>query len=369
MSSNIRSKPIEGHVTDSAGNVLRNAQIVIKQETPGGSYPVDTVDSDDSGYFISKPIPNGIYSIYESGIIVAKTIHKADENSIQCFKAHRDNYNILNIENFDTLVSDDTLNNFKGFIQIEPEEIDIPQYGSSFPIYDFVFPSTDPGLSGSDNDLWELSQFFDLSTDSRITTTRFDIEYFSPLTALSNNYKRMRWSGIPAIRFFEDSKLVIPIDYFSLVLNYPKVVAPEAADFGASAIKALWVTDNTISLSNVSANNSFKILATSIVTGDVLKVNLVDLTTYYGIVTGVDSSGDIYTITLENLLSSRYESDSDIDEGEEHFALRVQAYDGIFNGITDIDEEVNERFTVVENVYSQDLQSEMYSYANRYPPV
>ena len=367
MSSNIRSKPIEGHVTDSAGNVIRNARIVIKQATPSGSFSVDSVYSDDSGYFLSRPLPNGIYDIYESGIIVSRTIHTADQNSIQCFKAYRDNYNVLSVENFDTLVSDSELNNFRGFIQIEPAEIDIPQYGSSFPIYNFIFPSSDPALSGNDNDLWELSQFFDLSTDSRITTTRFDIEYFSPLTALSNIYKRIRWSGVPAIKFYQDSKLVIPLDYFSMVLNYPKVIAPETVNFGVTDIKALYVTDSTISLANVSANNSFKTLALSVTVGDVLKVNLVDLTVYYGIIIEVDVSGDIYTITLEKLLSSRYVTDATtIDTSGTYYALRIQGYDGMFRGITDIDEEVNERFTVVENIYAQDLQSELYSYVNQY---
>jgi len=366
MSSNIRAKPIEGHVTDSAGNVLRNSQIIIKQATPAGSYTVDTIKSDDSGYFLSKPIPNGIYDIYESGIRVSRTIHSADESAIQCFKAHRDNYNFSGIESFDTLVEAVRLNDFKSFIQIEPAEIDIPQYGNSFPIYDFTFPPSTPGLSTSDNALWELSDFFDLSIDSRITTTRFDIEYFAPLTAVSNIYKRIRWSGVPAIRFYQDSKLVIPIDYFSMVLNYPKVIAPETIDFGATDISASYNTTKTISLENTSNNDYFKTLALSVTVGDVLKVNIDDTTTYYGIIVDISVSGDTYTITLEKLLSNRYLTTSSIAAVDTNYALRVQAYDGMFRGISDIDEEANERFTVVENVYAQDLTTELYSYVSRY---
>lgn len=370
MSSNIRAKSIEGHVTDSAGNVLRNAQIVIKQATPAGSYVVDSINSDDGGYFISKPIPSGIYNIYESGIVVSKIIHEADKNSIQCFKAHRDNYDVLSVDNFDALIESETLNNFRGFIQIEPAEIDISQYGSSFPIYDFEFTTLDPVLSGSGNDLWDLSKFFELSSDSRITTTRFDIEYFSPLTALSNTYRRIRWSGVPAIRFYQDSKLVVPLDYFSMVLNYPKVIAPEGANFESTDIKATYSSSTTISLANVSANNSFKTLALSVVVGDVLKVEVDETpdTYYYGIITSIDVSGSIYTITLEKLLSSRYTTNASVetDSGTTYYAVRIHGYDGMFRGIMDIDEEANERFTVVENVYAQDLQNEIYSYANRY---
>ena len=86
MSSNLRSKPIEGHVTDSAGNVLRNSQIIIKQATPSGSITMGSVQSDDDGYFQSKPLPNGLYDIYESGIVISRIVHTADRNSIQCFK-------------------------------------------------------------------------------------------------------------------------------------------------------------------------------------------------------------------------------------------------------------------------------------------
>ena len=91
MPSNLRSKPIEGYVADSAGNVLRNSQILIKEAAPYGSNIRDSITSDDDGYFKSKPLPSGSYDIYESGIIVAKTIHNPDKVDIQCYKAHTDN--------------------------------------------------------------------------------------------------------------------------------------------------------------------------------------------------------------------------------------------------------------------------------------
>ena len=364
MSSNIRAKPLEGHVTDSAGNILRNAQIKIKQVTPAGSYSVDTAISDDSGYFISKPIPNGVYDIYESGIRVSRTIHNSDENSIQCYKANRDNYNTSIVEDFDYLTENSRLNDFKAFIQIESPEIDIAQYGSSFQIYDFTFPSGDPGLSGTDNELWHLSKFFDLSNDSRITTTRFDIEYYLPITALSSTYRRVRWSGVPAIRYFQDSKLVVPLDYFSMVLNYPKRISPASESFSASSVIAKF-EDPYVSITNSSPNNEFQSLASSSVVGDVLKVSVTGSETYYGIIQNIGvSGGTTYTITLEKLRSSRYTSTTVIDiSGID--VLRIFSYGGMFRSIMEINEEVNERFTVVENIYAQDLQSELYSYIYR----
>ena len=78
MSSNIRALPIESFITDSSGNVLRNALILIKEAAPSGSNLIDRTTSDDDGYFVSKPIPAGTYDIYESGVRVAKNTHVAD---------------------------------------------------------------------------------------------------------------------------------------------------------------------------------------------------------------------------------------------------------------------------------------------------
>lgn len=220
MSSNLRAKAIQGHVADSAGNVLRNSQIIIKQSAPLGSITIDRVISDDDGYFKTSPLPNGIYDIYESGVNIARIIHTADRNAIQCFKPNRDNYDISLVEDFVTLKDLNELNGFKYFLQIEQEEVDVSVLGSSFPIYNFdIIGTVDPT-----NELYNMADFFNFTPASRITTTRFDIEYFAPLTELSNNYKRIRWAGVPGLRLSEDSKLVVPLDYFSIVASLPKFV-------------------------------------------------------------------------------------------------------------------------------------------------
>ena len=64
MGSNLKSRPIEGYITDSAGHVLRNVDVLIKEEiSKTESTLIDSVKSGDDGYFISDPIKNGIYEI------------------------------------------------------------------------------------------------------------------------------------------------------------------------------------------------------------------------------------------------------------------------------------------------------------------
>jgi len=372
VASNLRAKPIEGHVTDSAGNVLRNAKIVIKQATPYGSFVVDTINTDDSGYLISKPIQNGVYDIYEGGILITRTIHEPDRNSIQCFKAHSDNYNTSIIKNFNNLVDSRELNNFKAFVQIEPAEIDVLQYGSSFPIYDFDLTS-ETSLDATTDELWNLSQFLGLNSTSRITTTRFDVEYYAPMTAVFKNYRRIRWSGVPAIRYSAESKLVLPLDYFSITLSMPRVVGPLVGEFGVKNVAENWVSftgsDDLVNLSDNEYYDEFVNAMDLAKVGDIIKIFVslsgVSAGMWYGIILDIDKS-DVYSVTLERLRSSRFASTVDPEGSANYYASRIMIYDGMFQGISDISEEANERFSVVENVYSQDSGSgELYNYNNR----
>jgi len=368
MASNLRAKPIEGHVTDSAGNILRNAKITIKQATPSGSFPVDTVSSDDSGYFQTKPIPNGVYDIYESGVVIARTVHTADRNSIQCFKADRGNYNVDTLRNFTTLADSTELSDYKAFLQIEQPEVDVEQYGSSFPIYNFNI-TNDTNLDEVNDELFHLSQFLGLNTDSRITTTRFDVEYFAPLTALSNEYKRIRWAGVPGIRYYQDSKLVLPLDYFSMVFTLPKLISPPTGNFlgDPAAVTISGSEDSWFGELNKGTNppQSYTDLVEKAKKGDVLKVFVGRAGEYqgywYGIATEVDKSDK--SIRMEKLPSSRFTATVNLQNVNDWYAQRILLYDGMFPGIIDINESANERFSVVENVNAQDnTAGELYNY-------
>lgn len=373
MSSNLRSKPIEGHVTDSAGNVLRNSQIIIKQAAPSGSITMGIVQSDDDGYFQSKPLPNGLYDIYESGISIARIVHTADRSSIQCFRPGVDNYDVSLIRNFTSLTESYTLNSFKWFLQIEPEEIDVSVYGSSFPIYDVNISL----LTDENNEYYNIAQYFNLTVDSRITTTRFDIEYFAPLTSLSSFYKRIRWAGIPAIRFGKDSKLIVPLDYFSIVANLPKITS----NFIPSLLPPPYESD-TIQIAEGSAENIIEVSGTVLdfrnhvdntIIGDIVKLTVkgndiggspIGPFYHYSIVVEVDR-GSPYKIITEKWLSSRFLSNVDLDDIFDAYVEKVESFDGMFQGISDINDEANERFTLVENMNAQDYVPELYNYNNQ----
>jgi hypothetical protein len=355
MGSNLRSKSIQGYITDSAGNILRNAQIVIKTSNPTtGSVIVDSIKSDDNGYFISSPLPDGTYDIYESGIRITRTYHIVDKSKIQCYKPNEENY-ITTLTSFTGLLNIEKLNNFKCFLQIEPEFIDIFQFGNIFPIYDVDIS----GIVDSENELLNIAKFFNFSEDSRITTTRFDIEYFAPLTSVSSQYKRIRWAGVPGIRFKKDSRILVPIDYFSLVPSLPKfyIGSTQSADIEFDPITSQDIVIIT------GSSDIYNEMTAKISIGDILELRLVDSDKWFGIVLGTDGSN----IILERWRSSRYLS-STINNPPQ-IIEKVLLYDGIFQNIFDIDDSNNERFTVAENIYAQDGNSELYNYYYRYQLV
>ena len=256
MISNIRSKSIEGYATDSAGNVIRNSEISVKIVTNSGVVTVATTESFDDGYFVTTPLPCGVYDIYESGVRVSRVIHNPDSSAIPCIPADRRNYNTDIIRTMNTLIDDSEVLNFKAFVQIEHQDTDVVRYGNSFPIYDVDISS----MTGTDDEtllLTKFVNFYGMSSESRITTTRFDAEYYAPITGTSNTYRRVRLSGVPAIRYYNNSKLVLPIDYYSQVLTMPRVSKAYDSDdnvtISASPGNYLKIKLNPSQLSAISA--------------------------------------------------------------------------------------------------------------------
>ena len=359
MINNLRSKPIEGHVADSAGNILRNANIIIKQSTPNGAYVVDSTQSDDDGYFVSGPLSNGTYDIYESGTKISRIIHSPDSLKIQCFQANADNFDLSIMGDFNELATSLQLNKYYGFIQLESQLIDIYQYGNLFPIYDIDILSN---RSEDDfNELYALAYFYQFSSKSRITTTRFDIEYFAPLTIASNLYKRIRWAGVPAIKFYQDSRLVIPLDYYSIVMNNPKAMTPNGSPLGSGSIAINADNDNAV-IQELSGENLLN-LSYLIAVGDILRIKMTsdgtDIRSFNGIITSISPGTVNKTIYLEKWKSSRFVSDVIPNNA---YVRRIFAFDGMFSNIMSINEDINQRFTIVENISAQNNQSELYNY-------
>ena len=365
MFANLRAAPIEGHVTDSAGNVIRNSQIIIKNQTPYGSIIIDSIKSDDAGYFISSPIPNGIYDIYESGIKISRVIHETEIGGIQSFQADRSNYNPSIIGSFPDLAADQNLNSYKSFIQIEAPYLNTAQYGNIFPLYEYDI-SVDPesGTSQS-NEIYAIKNFFQLSSSSRITISRFDIEYYSPLTSSSSNFKRIRWAGVPGIRFYEDSKLVLPLDYYSIVTNNPKMINPQSIGYAEGEI----INDINYSTGKGSISDSvddgvLKYLTPYLFVGDILKIRFKNESyniLWYGIVTEIKYDTK-KVISLEKWKSSKFVSTGDFTGVN---IDKIFAFDGMFSNIMDIGSDVNQLFTVTENFSAQNQESELYNYLSQ----
>jgi len=366
MIANLRARPIEGHITDSAGNVLRNAQVVIKQPTTTGSFVVDSVQSDDDGYFVSKPINNGVYDIYESGIRVSRIIQQAIGTGIPCYKADSDNFDIGSIKNFQDLAqppdaSTPILNTYRNFIQIEPPYQDTSLYGSLFPIYDIDIHS-DPATTDF-YDLYYLAEFFQFNSNSRITTTRFDVEYFAPLTAASTSYKRIRWAGVPGIRFYKDSKIVIPLDYYSIIPNLPRYVYPESNDYSTP----LDVISNTDGLMVIREKIEGQIITSKIFVGDIIRLKIhtgsIFKGYWYGIIDKIDLSGTLVELIIEEWKTKKAINDDTLPVAGEN-VKRIFLFDGMFPNIMAINEEINQRFTITENNYAQNGATELYNYGD-----
>ena len=363
MISNLRSRPIEGHIADSAGNILRNAQITVKQSTPTGNVAVDLITSDDNGYFVTGPLPNGVYDFYESGTHISRFIHEAVSHSLQCFQAGTDNYNLNNIGNFSDLAGKSLLNSFKAFIQLEPIFMNIYQYGSMFPLYDFDIHLS-PQINNG-NEFFNLSNFFKFGSNSRITATRFDVEYFSPLTPTSISYKRIRWAGVPAIRFYQDSRLIIPLDYYSVVPSLPKVISPSNSEvIDSTPILVSGATPDKLTISQVSKGTLVD-FSYQVAVGDLVKLFFgpsASLGVWYGIVTGMNATTSTNKqIYLERWRSSRFKTSSSIIASGTSVS-RLFAYDGMFPTIMNISDEVNQRFTITENNGAQNDNTELYNY-------
>lgn len=365
MPTNLRSIPIEGYITDNAGNIVRNTTVIIKEDTPSGSNIVDTVKSDDDGYFISKPIKNGLYDIYESGVRVFRQYHSSQPTVIQCYKPGISNtptwlagfseYTSSNIPTID-------INDYKSYVQIEPETLNTTLYGHQFPLWN-INPY-DISMIGNDHSFKNITKVhngLDANT-SRLTHTRFDAELFLPLYAQNVTHKRVRWAGIPGLMFYGDSKIVLPLDYYGIVPNhFYNTITPSS-----NITWAIWNSDPTlirIDLGATDYNNFY----TSLTTGDIIEVSFSTTNMkfwcilYYKF---VESNRRIlygrmwkssYAVAGDNLSNiSVVASSTDIN--------KIICYQGMYSGMEIINQSTSEYITVSENLMAQNSVTELYNY-------
>src|SRR5271157_32177 len=376
---NLRSKPLEGHITDSSGNLIRNSNIIIKQLGPNGAYSVDSITSDDDGYFVSDPMPNGVYDIYESGIKISRIIHHVDEGGIQCYQANSNNYNFSTLINgsnitistgsFSDLIPMFQVNAYRQFIQLESSNLDIDQSGNIFPIYERDI-SVDV-----DNFNANIYNFYNLNSDSRLTTSRFDIEYYTPTTRNSTVYQRIKWVGVPAIRFYKDSNLMIPLDYYSLIPSQPKIITTTSFtiqnvvfnDFNGSnfnGFTSYWPT--ILALKATPVADSQLLQLQNLNSGDVLKLNFNNGSLWYGIIDYISIIGTTVEIIAETWLNKNISITSPSPILDNINTTMVTAFCGLFQNIMNISNDINQRFHVVENNIANNSSltsfSEMYNY-------
>lgn len=349
MASNLRAAPIEGFVCDAAGNTIRNASIVIRDNAPNGSSIIATTSSDDNGYFITDPVQNGTYDVFESGVKVSRILHNPHMATIQPYAASPSNLP-SDLPSFIELQGDtEDINTFRHYIQIENDNLNL-QFGHSFPIYDVDLTQTSFGWSNFVN-------FHGLTNSSRITTTRFDVEYYNQIIA-----KRVRWVGVPGIQFTENSKLVLPLDFYSIRINRTNYMAT----FGPNINYHYNSSNKTIKLCDTASSDpQFSYLQSNIVVGDILKLTI-GLYIFYGIVLAPTQLeiGTTYYNAIELILwkSSNYSSYDFGEHDSDGLIDSVTKADGFFNGITNTGSSIGEKFCVTENQYAQDIDAELYNY-------
>jgi hypothetical protein len=374
MASNLRSAPIDGYITDGAGNILRNAEVSVKEVTPLGTNLIETTKSNDSGKFVTAPIKNGVYSIFESGTEVAKQYNSVLPYCIQVYAANPDNLPAADtIIPFATFLDpDEDINLFRHYIQIEPQSVDVFSYGNRFPIWDKAISTW-----------YDRHPFINIATyhegftdDSRITHSRFDIEMFVPLVNGASHH-RVRFAGVPAIKFRSDGRLVLPIDYLSIVPNRPwkqGTVSMYTADIHHKVINSACIelTENDIGSAGMAL-------------GDIMRVQFIQPGSVIKFFWGI-----VIEIAEQSVMLCRWRSANASQNVSE--AGDIAAYDPIVSGpstscvtgyvvfqgipsqIANIVQSVGERYTVTENQTAQNmfqtldtsgddvLTEEMYSY-------
>lgn len=337
MRANLRSRPIETTVVDYQGNIVAGAEIVIKYNTPTGSVVADKQTSDETGFIRTVPLPNGKYDLFYQNIYTS-TISHFHDITIPAYTAVEES--IKPKLPFEVLKNEERLSEYAFFLQIE--NVDVSSYGNTYPILDF-----DPtSFSGS---MGDLSDFFNLDSASRLTLTRFDIEFYIPITSKNKTSRTVRFAGVPGIRFFSESQIVVPIDYHSTVLKHPV----EWFNYSAGIVSAS--TPNSSKMIITGTGDALLELLRKANIGDILEVSNTSsgsVYTYTGIIVNISADGS--TVTLERITTK--EGDAMVPNNSNVETIKV------WQGLRSLaNTSVFDNFSVFENIQAQD-GPELYNY-------
>lgn len=371
MPTNLRSLPIEGYITDNAGNIVRNADVIIKEDAPNGSIVVDTAKSDDDGYFISRPIKNGVYDIYESGLRVMRQYHSSNPTLIQCYNPETNNIP-TNIRPFNDFIGSPTpsydINKARVYVQVEPEYIDISTYGHMFPVWN-IDPQAD--LYGHDfYNITAIHPELTTASSSKLTHTRFDVEFFLPLYAQNTSHRRIRWSGVPGAIFYADSRVVLPLDYYSIVANHHYVQYTPIAD----NMWSVWNGDPELISVNLTTDSMLAIYDKA-TNGDILELQMSGGYKFWCIlyckqttsVTDSQRTGQMYGRlwkAADGRLIAQGTSDLTYLKAlvPNMKVVGYKIFQGMFSALSNVTTSTSEYFSVQENQNAQNSINEAYNY-------
>jgi len=394
-----KTKPITGHLVDSAGNTLPGISVEVRMVTPSGSIVVDSLVVNGNGYFVTKPLPDGDYNFYHSGVFVTSRQHRLS-GTIPVYASQEEYIDSSIIKEFSVYADEQKASEFKVMLQIDENE---PTHILATP--NAVQGITPPneitaGFEWLKGDLSYAASFFQLGSEGKFTTSRYNIEYFFESQSSSRKIRSVQWSGVPGIKYTDDSPILLPIDYFSWITRVPyasyiEPVTNDAAEFEWLAKGILKIKidgfQNPPGGDNGSAATE---LFTQAPLGTVVKMingaqtiegaenNRVWQKYWIGILYRRSST----EIWLEPLRSSRYMDEGTINNPVENLLvseilggtpadedanfktgdyLYMQLFDGMLSSMLHLTDDVNMRFSVTRCPLSDIMLqngSEMYTY-------
>jgi len=339
---NLRAKPIEGFVTDSAGNTVRSPNVVIKEITTGSKYRVvDTCATDPSGYFRSKPLKCGVYEVFESGEMLTRINHFFGNGIIPGFKPTPNLYVPAKSINDYNLASTNNINNHILCVQIESDSTDIQNSGHVFPAYF--------GLDKSG-----IGDHYELASGNTISPSKFNIEYFYP-NANAGTYRYVTWRGIHAVSYGVASSplpMVIPLTYWDLFIDTalpissrPALAVPYA--FGTESSKAVITI---LASSEQGTQISFSTLGK----GDIVSITISAVTRYgiiYDIITNPEGDYDLHLQIWEKTGATEFVAPVGIGDT----TMSMKFFQGLSQTMESAEDTLSDRLTIMEDFSTQGL--------------
>jgi hypothetical protein len=304
-----RKKQIVGHVVDGAGNAIPDTKVTIRRVVPKGSVQVGATKSGLTGLFKTRPLPAGLYEIYESGVYSQSIEHNVD-SIIPCY-----------IGDYVQPVFQPTAPNaFNTRLRIELDS-------SFFPCYK---------VEGG------FGQYTDIKY---VTYTRFDVELLT-----SKGY--VRWSGVPGVKVGDiDSPAHLLLDYQGMSFARPyKIDSPVTVSY-----------DNANGVNIITYPSSDGM----VFRGDVIEVITNSVARMF-IATKDSLQGDS---NKKNVTCKPYSGKKPLEgasyssTGHENVTSGMARFHhGMISSRLQDDISVADYFTVVENTTIGAIRSELYTY-------